>query len=67
MSTLDFDSGYNVHDLECPWCGKTNAVDYESFGNATNGSESESECMNCEKPLHTVIDFHFTIRKGTES
>lgn len=60
---LDFSQGYSVYELECPWCGSKNAVDYEDFGEAHNGSESETACSNCEKPLKTEIDFMFTIRK----
>lgn len=69
MSSLDYDLGLNVSALECPWCGESGVVDYDDFGEATNGSESDTECAKCEKPLHTTIDFQFTIRKseGAES
>jgi len=66
MSSLDYDLGLDVYALECPWCGENNVVDYEDFGEASNGSESDTEFAKCEKPLHTVIDFQFTIYKGEE-
>jgi hypothetical protein len=66
MNDLEYDTGLNVYALKCPWCGNSNAVDYESFGSATNGSESDTECNVCERPLHTTIDFQFTIRKLKE-
>ena len=60
MSELSINT--NVRELECPWCGQKGVVDYEDFEEG-NGAESEAECGNCEKPLHTQVNYEFWIRK----
>lgn len=65
MKNPNEDSGYNIYNLKCPYCGDDECVDYEDFPEG-NGNTSEAYCSNCEKTLITQVDYIFRIRTVQE-